>query len=41
MATLSNILFYSIVGGSVAIVLIRLKTEFGGAVIAFVQHSLS
>ena len=41
MATFSNILFYSIIGGSVAIVLIRLTIEFGSVVIAFVEHSFS
>ena len=38
VATFSNILFYSIIGGSVAIVLTRLTIELGGDVIAFVER---
>jgi hypothetical protein len=34
-------LFYSIIGGSVAIALVRLTTELGGGVIAFVERFFS
>ena len=38
VATFVNILFYSIIGGNVAIALIRLTTQLGGGVITFVEH---
>jgi hypothetical protein len=41
MSTFSNILFYSRIGGGVAIALTRLTIEFGGGVIAFVERLFS
>jgi hypothetical protein len=38
VATFSNILFYSLIGGGVAIALTRLTIELGGGVIAFVER---
>jgi hypothetical protein len=41
VATFANILVYSIVGGAVSYAVIKLTTELGGAVIAFVERLFS
>ena len=41
VATFANILVYSIVGGTVSYALIRLTTQLGGGVIAFVERLFS
>jgi hypothetical protein len=41
MATFMNMLVYSIVGGAVSYALIKLTTELGGGVIAFVERLFS
>jgi hypothetical protein len=41
VATFANVLFYSIIGGAVSYSLIKLTTQLGGSVIAFVEHLFS